>query len=119
MSNKLAIEILNDYPLATETVRDWFLKKMIESFEQDNSPEDFKKHMMSRGIPDITLAIMLDQSPRNFFDVLDDNKIVIEVFHMGQNIFRFSINNIDDDKRYDGRIPCERAAVIKAFEKLN
>ena len=39
--SKLAIEILNDYPLATETARDWFLKKMIESFEQDNAPEDF------------------------------------------------------------------------------
>lgn len=119
MSNKLAIEILNEYPLATEAVRDWFMKKMIESFDQDNAPEDFKKHMISMGVKDATLAIMLDDSPRNFFDVLDDNRIVIEIFHMGQNIFRFSINNIDDDKRYDGRIPCERAAVVKAFEKLN
>jgi hypothetical protein len=62
MSNKLAIEILNDYPLATETVRDWFLKKMIESFEQDNAPEDFKKQMLSRGVSDITLAIMFEMS---------------------------------------------------------
>ena len=74
--SKLAIEILNDYPLATETARDWFVKRMIESFEQDNAPEEFKNHMLSRGVPDITLAIMLDQSPRNFFDVLDDNKIL-------------------------------------------
>jgi len=119
MSNKLAIEILNDYPLATETVRDWFLKKMIESFEQDNSPEDFKKHMLSRGIPDITLSIMLDQSPRNFFDVLDDNNIIVEILHMGQKIFRFSVNGKDDEARYEGRIPCERAAVVKALELLN
>ena len=34
--SKLAIEILNDYPLATETARDWFLKKMIESRDFDN-----------------------------------------------------------------------------------
>ena len=74
MSNKLAIEILNDYPLATETARDWFLKKMIESFEQDNAPEDFKNQMLSRGVSDITLAIMFDQSPRNFFDLFDDER---------------------------------------------
>lgn len=119
MSNKLAIEILNDYPLATETARDWFLKKMIESFEQDNAPEDFKNQMLSRGVSDITLAIMFDQSPRNFFDLFDDNRIFIEISYMDQNIFRFSINHEDDDRRYEGRIPCERAAVEKAFEMLN
>ena len=78
MSKKLAIEILNDYPLATETVRDWFLKKMIESFDKDSVPEDFKKGMLGKGIPDQTLALMLDESPRNFFDVLDSNNIIIE-----------------------------------------
>lgn len=121
MSKKLAIEILNDYPLATETVRDWFLKKMIESFEQDNSPEDFKKHMLSRGIADVTLAIILDQSPRNFFDVLDENRIVIEILinDSGDNLFYYAINGVADLTNYIGRIPCERAAVIKAFEKLN
>ena len=117
--SKLAIEVLNDYPLATEAARDWFLRKMIESFEQDNAPEDFKNQMLSRGVSDITLAIMLDQSPRNFFDLFDDNKIVIEISYMGQNIFRFSINHEDNDERYEGRIPCERAAVEKAFELLN
>ena len=119
MSKKLAIEILNDYPLATETVRDWFLKKMIESFDKDSVPEDFKKGMLGKGIPDQTLALMLDESPRNFFDVLDSNNIIIEIFHMGKNIFRFSINNVDDEKRYEGRISCERAAVVEAFKKLN
>jgi hypothetical protein len=119
MSNKLAIEILNDFPLATEAIRDWFMKKMIDSFDKDNVPEDFKKGMLNRGVPDQTLAIMIDDSPRNFFDVLDSNDIVIEIFHMGQKIFRFSINGKDDEKRYEGRTVCERAAVIKAFELLN
>jgi len=119
MSNKLSIEILNDFPLATEAIRDWFMKKMIESFDKDSVPEEFKKGMLSRGVPDQTLAIMLDESPRNFFDVLDNNNIVIETLHLGKNIFHFRINNLDDEKRYDGRIPCERAAVIKAFEMLN
>ena len=119
---KLAIEILNDYPLATETARDWFVKKMIESFEQDNAPEDFKTQMLSRGVSDITLAIMLDQSPRNFFDVFDDNKIFIEVLRdvdINPDLFYYKINSKTTGEFFEGRIPCERAAIEKAFEMLN
>ena len=122
MSNKLAIEILNDYPLATETARDWFLKKMIESFEQDNAPEDFKNQMLSRGVSDITLAIMFDQSPRNFFDLFDDNKIVIEILRetdINPDLFYYKINGKTPGTFFEERIPCERAAVEKAFEMLN
>ena len=119
--SKLAIEVLNDYPLATEAARDWFLKKMIESFEQDNAPEDFKNHMLSRGVSDITLAIMLDQNPRAFFDVLDENKLIVEIIYAGNGLFYFTINdkNFPNSGDFQGRVPCERAAVIAAFEKLN
>ena len=122
MSNKLAIEILNDYPLATETARDWFLKKMIESFEQDNAPEDFKNQMLSRGVSDITLAIMFDQSPRNFFDLFDDNKIVIEIIRdtdINPDLFYYKINGKTPGTFFVQRIPCEKAAVERAFELLN
>ena len=122
MSNKLAIEILNDYPLATETARDWFLKKMIESFEQDNAPEDFKNQMLSRGVSDITLAIMFDQSPRNFFDLFDDNKIVIEILRdtdINPDLFYYKINGKTPGTFFEERIPCEKAAVERAFELLN
>ena len=122
MSNKLAIEILNDYPLATETARDWFVKKMIESFEQDNAPEDFKNQMLSRGVSDITLAIMFDQSPRNFFDLFDDNKIVIEILRdadINPDLFYYKINGKTPGTFFEQRIPCERAAVERAFELLN
>lgn len=122
MSNKLAIEILNDYPLATEAARDWFLKKMIESFEQDNAPEDFKNQMISRGVSDITLAIMFEQSPRNFFDVLDENKIVVEILrdqNINPDLFYYKINGETTGQFFEGRVRCERAAVEKAFELLN
>jgi hypothetical protein len=129
MSNKLGIEILNDYPLATEAVRDWFFKKMIKSLEEDNVPEDFKENMKNRGIPDQTLAIMLDQSPRNFFDVLDENGIIVEILRAkgDSNMFYYMINGkseiSDMDplklKTFEGRITCERTAVIEAFKLLN
>jgi hypothetical protein len=118
---KLSIEILNNYPLATEAVRDWFLKKMERSLQEDKVGEDFKAQMLKRGIPDGTLAIMLDQSPRNFFDVLDENRIFVEIklSPYAEGGFLYAINDVEDNEIYETRVPCERAAVIKAFELLN
>ena len=118
---KLSIEILNEYPLATEAVRDWFLKKMERSLQEDKVGEDFKAQMLKRGIPDATLAIMLDQSPRNFFDVLDENRIFIEILLSDEpeGGFYFKINGVEDPYSHETRIPCERAAVVKALGLLN
>jgi hypothetical protein len=122
MSNQqLAIKILNDYPIATEIVRDWFIKKMKQNLEEDMVADDFKEFMIRKGVPDDTLAIMLDQNPRAFFDVLDENNLIIEIIHAGNRLFYFTINDqsVLDSGDFEGRVPCERAAVIAAFERLS
>ena len=122
MSNQpLAIKVLNDYPIATEIARDWFIKKMKQNLDEDLVDENFKEFMLRKGVPDDTLAIMLDQNPRTFFDVLDDNRLFIEIrlSDKAEGGFYYIINSVEDNQIYDNRIPCERAAVIKAFELLN
>lgn len=120
MSNQpLAIEVLHHYPLATETVRDWFIKKMKQNLQEDMVNEEFMEFMMRKGVPDDTLAIMLDQNPRTFFDVLDENKLIVEILYSRNGMFYFLINGTLDSEKYEGRIPCERAAVIKALSMLN
>lgn len=118
---KLAIEILHQYPLALEAVRDWFIKKMKKSLDEDKVGEEFKEQMLKRGVPDNTLAIMLDQNPRSFFDVLDENRIFVEIklSPYAEGGFLYAINNVEDNQIYETRVPCERAAVIKALEILN
>jgi hypothetical protein len=118
---KLSIEILNDYPLATEAIRDWFMKRMEQSLQEDNVAEDFKNEILRRGIPDHTLAIMLDQSPRNFFDVLDENRIFVEIklSPYAEGGFFYVINNVEDNQIYETRVPCERAAVVRALKTLD
>jgi hypothetical protein len=129
---KLAIEILNDYPIATEIVREWFLKRMRRSFEEDNVSDEFKEGMLKMGVPDSTLAIMLDQSPRNFFDVLDENGICVTIDYESRHdtnlaptlpdkkIFTYQLNHLHFHKEeFDNRVSCERAAVVKALEMLN
>lgn len=122
MSNQpLAIKVLNDYPIATEIAREWFIKKMKQNLDEDLVDENFKEFMLRKGVPDDTLAIMLDQNPRTFFDVLDDNRLFIEIrlSDKAEGGFYYIINSVEDNQIYDNRIPCERAAVIKAFELLN
>lgn len=121
---KLSIEILNDYPLATETIRDWFLKKMERSLQEDKVGEDFKAQLLKRGVPDGTLAIMLDQSPRMFFDVLDENGIHVtidyELNHDAKKVFTYQVNHVAFvDYEFENRVSCERAAVIMAITSLN
>jgi hypothetical protein len=125
---KLAIEILNDYPIATEIVREWFLKRMRRSFEEDNVSDEFKEGMLKMGVPDSTLAIMLDQSPRNFFDVLDENGICVTIdfelkpytTYVLNRIFTYQLNHVHfHGEEFNNRVSCERAAVVKALEMLN
>jgi hypothetical protein len=122
MSNQpLAIKVLNDYPIATEIAREWFIKKMKQNLDEDLVDENFKEFMLRKGVPDDTLAIMLDQNPRTFFDVLDENRLFIEIrmSEEAEGGFYYIINSVEDNQIYDNRISCERAAVIKAFERLN
>ena len=122
MSNQpLAIKVLNDYPIATEIAREWFIKKMKQNLQEDMVNEEFMEFMMRKGVPDDTLAIMLEQNPRTFFDVLDENKLIVEIIYAGNGLFYFTINdkNFPNSGDFQGRVPCERAAVIAAFEKLN
>lgn len=126
MSNQpLAIKVLNDYPIATEIARDWFIKKMKQNLDEDLVDENFKEFMLRKGVPDDTLAIMLDQNPRTFFDVLDENRIFITV-EWSENyvdgawksVFKYLINGSLNSELFDNRVKCEREAVINAFGLL-
>lgn len=122
MSNQpLAIKVLNDYPIATEIAREWFIKKMKQNLDEDLADENFKEFMLRKGVPDDTLTIMLDQNPRTFFDVLDENRLFIEIrmSEKAEGGFYYLVNTVEDNQIYETRIPCERAAVIKAFELLS
>jgi hypothetical protein len=121
---KLSIEILNDYPLATEAIRDWFIKRMEQSLKEDDVAEDFKNEILRRSISDHTLAIMLDQSPRMFFDVLDENGIYVtidyEINHDSKMIFTYQVNHVAFlNHEFENRVSCEKAAVIMALKTLD
>lgn len=114
-----AIELLEKYPLATEVVRDWFIRKMAESVNKDNDvPEDFKKFMIEQGIPNERLCIFIDANPRSLFDVFDENNLFIEIFIYPDITFTCKIGNEATTNSWKTRKEAEAFAVEAAFEIL-
>ena len=114
-----AIELLEKYPLTTEVVRDWFIRKMVESVNEDNDvPEDFKNFMIEQGVPNNRLCIFIDANPRSLFDVFDENNIVIETLLYPNSEFTIKIGNQATTNSWKTRKEAEAFAVEAAFEIL-
>lgn len=114
-----AIELLEKYPLTTEVVRDWFIRKMVESVNEDNDvPAEFKEFMINQGLPNERLAIFIDSNPRSLFDVFDENDVVIETSLYPNSEFTIKIGNQATTNSWKTRKEAEAFAVEAAFEIL-
>lgn len=115
-----AIELLEKYPLTTEVVRDWFIRKMVESVNEDNDvPAEFKEFMINQGLPNERLAIFIDSNPRSLFDVFDENDIIIIIGYHENFGFNYVVCEDEDQQRYyKTRKEAESFAIEVAFEIL-
>ena len=116
------LELLEKYPLAKNVVKDWFMRTMLESFKDEDVPEEFKQFMLEQGIEDDKVGKLIDVNVRILFDVFDENKIYINITKGESNYFMWGY--ADDTGHYikDGlvktRKEAEHAAIEKAFELL-
>lgn len=110
--------LLEKYPHATEVVRAWLMEKMIESFKDETVPADFKDFMRQQGISNERLAAIIGDNPRALFDVLDDNKLIINVVHSDSG-FSWDVDTVKSIGFYSSRKQAEQVAVERAFEILN
>ncbi len=115
-------QMIEDNPLATEVVRDWFIQKMEDSLRGQELPEDFKQIMRKQGFPNEKLVKLFESTPRVLFDVFDDNGVIINVLH-SDAVFVWDVNNVKSIYTYSSRKEAETHAVQRAFqilqEKLN
>jgi len=118
------LEILEKYPLSAKLVRDWFMKSMLESFKDEEVPEEFKQYMLEQGIENDKVGKLIDVNVRILFDVFDENGILIEIFRplnegsiYPSNYFSYKIGNISPDIKKT-RKEAEHSAIEEAFEIL-
>jgi hypothetical protein len=113
------LEFLEKYPLSAEVVREWFMKKMIESVKGDNEvPEDFKNFMLEQGIDNNKISIMIDGNPRILFDVFDKHNIIIETSLYPNGEFTIKIGNHATTNSWKTRKEAEIFAIEAAFDIL-
>lgn len=115
-------ELLENYPYATEAVREWFMAKMMESFKDESVPADFKEFMRKQGVPNDRIVTLVQDNARIFFDAFDDNGVIINVV-CTENGFTWNVGDVKNVQFYKHRKDAEQAAVERAFiildEKLN
>ncbi len=122
------LELLEKYPLAKNVVKDWFMKSMIESFKDEDVPDEFKQFMLEQGIEDDKVGKLIDVNVRVLFDVFDENGIIIYfmIFSSPEGVrFSAAIHTGNGEvkpnpigKQYNTRKEAEHAAVEAAFEIL-
>ena len=122
------LELLEKYPLAKNIVKDWFLNSMLESFKDEDVPDEFKEFMLEQGIEDDKVGKLIDVNVRILFDVFDENGIIIYfmIFSSPEGVrFSAAIHIGHDEevpnpigKQYNTRKEAEHAAVEAAFEIL-
>jgi hypothetical protein len=112
------LELLQKYPLAKKVVKDWFMKSMLESFKDENVPEEFKQFMLEQGIEDDKVGKLIDVNVRILFDVFDENDIVIETLLYPSKEFTVIIGRQPTKNSWKTRKEAEHFAVEAAFEIL-
>lgn len=110
-------ELLQSYPLATEVVREWFMMKMVDSFKDNEVPQDFKEFMRQQGVPNERLLKIIKDNPRILFDVFDNNGLIISIIHSSEG-FTWGMNG-KTVHNFSSRKDAEMNAVENAFLILN
>lgn len=117
------LELLEKNPHAADVVKSYYLDVMLQSLNDDSLPENFKDFVRQQGIDNDKIAKIIEGSPRNLFDVFDENSLFIETMYM-EKAFHYTINDgeqviLTNPQPYNTRKECDRAVVEQAFKLLN
>jgi hypothetical protein len=112
------ILLLEKYPASAEIVRAWFMERMIESFKDENVPDEFKDFMREQGIDNDKLGTMIDVNPRMLLDVFDENDVIIVIKYHDNFGFTWAVEEADDQSFHKTRKEAELFAIEVAFEIL-
>lgn len=113
-------ELLDNYPKAGELITNWYVKRFLDSMNDEGLPEDFKKFAMEAGLPKEKIGPLIDTGPRALFDFFDENEVYIEtnVNSVGEVFFSYSVNGVSGKNAYPKRKDAETAAIEESFKLL-
>lgn len=121
------IELLENYPIAAEVVRDYYLDMLLSSLNTKESlPDDFKQYIREKGVKNQDIVKVYQNSPRQLMDVFDENGVYIEILlRMDEENVLFGWRILPRDEDFvdiqwsNDRKEVERYAISDAFKLLN
>jgi hypothetical protein len=113
------IKILENNPLVTKLLQEWFTAKMKKAVSSNKMSKELNEHFTNVVISKEKLAPIMEVNPRSLFDFFDENEIYILPI-MDQGSFSCTINGepIETTLWFNTRLPAETTAVIQAFPIL-
>jgi hypothetical protein len=113
------LQLLKDHPKVATVIMQFYLDKLLEGLKDDSLPDDFKDMVRQQGIDDEKIAVFINSSPRNLFDVFDDHKVHINIVKLTDGYY-WAINQADNwESSYSSRKEAEWAAIQEASKLLN
>lgn len=118
-----SLELLETYPKAASAISQFYQKRLIDSMNTEDVPEDYKEMLKQQTFDNQYVAKFVHANPRILFDVFDENGLFIETLYMEHN-FHYTITNGDEiletnNKSYNTRTECDRAVIEVAISLLN
>ncbi len=115
-------ELLKEYPKASDTIRKWFIDKMLESLKDSELVGDFKEYLDLEWMNGERVSSVIDSSPRSLFDFFDKNHIYILIgIHEDTSDFLPQFEYKIGDQSglwYSCRKDAEKDAIEEAFRQL-
>jgi|TARA_R110000868_G_scaffold823_3_gene6178 hypothetical protein len=112
-------KIISEYPNTVIQLKEFFLDKLVESFNEFDDDVDFKRFMVESGITDDQITNVLEGNPRSCFDMFDKHNLILSVVYEKKG-FTFFFNDDSTTKKsyFDTRLECEKAALETAIDLL-
>jgi hypothetical protein len=118
-----ALELLETYEKAAETVKEYLRDKLIESLNTTELPEDFKEFARQQQIDNDKVAGIIDSAPGALFEIFDKNDIYIVIdvnFIPGKPASFLHVSNMGSlPLNFSTRKEAELSAITEAFQILN
>lgn len=113
------LELLEKHIFTSELIKKWVMDQMLDSFKDEDVPEDFKQYLLQTGVDNDKIAVMIDVQPRFLFDFFDEQNTVIEIFTYPGGEFSCKIGKEATTNSWKTRKEAEFFAVEAAFEIVN
>ena len=109
---------MNQHPQVTVLIKDYYLNKLLNSLKTDAITDEYKEFVTARGVPIESLVAIIDNVPRDLFDVFDTQKVYIETSVDTDGVFWWKIGETQSVIGWEKRKDAEREAIEEAFKIL-